>query len=151
MTIAKNKTGKVRKSKAQPKKATIVITYNSVENFPAGTYEGKNGPVIIYSNDNTYTWSREAENKLGQVLHQIYGKTDEKDVGKVYLYVGSYAKEGALRAARKYSDAGKNLTLVACSCDSGLKERTAQEIGAPIIWSECGGRRKLSEIVKGLM
>jgi hypothetical protein len=130
------------------KRATVVITYNSVKDFPAGTYEGKNGPVIVYSHDNTSTWDDEAESKLGQIMHGVFGRISPEDVKQVYLYVGLYAKNGALRAAERLSkDVGK-LTLVACDCDSQEKQGKAKKLGVPLIWSECGGRRKLSEIVR---
>ncbi len=129
-------------------KATLVITYNSVEGYPTGTYNGKNGPVVVHSNGNTKTWGREeAEGKLGQIMHGLYGKVDQDDVKQIYLYVGLYAKHGALSAASNMAGNGKKLTLVACGCDRSEKSHTAERIGAPIIWSECGGRHTLNKIV----
>ncbi|HLD54947.1 MAG TPA: hypothetical protein VJB35_01680 [Candidatus Nanoarchaeia archaeon] len=133
-------------------KATLVITYNSVENYEAGTYKGKNGPLVIYSHDNTRTWgSEEADNKLGQILHGLYNRINPEDVEKIYLYVGRYAKDNALRAAQRMAGQGNKLTLVACDCDNREKREVAKEIGVPIIWSECGGRRTLEEIVKKVL
>lgn len=129
-------------------KATVIITYNSVNDYPAGTYQGKHGPVVIYSNDNSETWDDRAEGMLSSVLHGIYGRVNPEDVGKVYLYVGLHARRGALRAAESFSHGGNNLTVVACNCDSEIKSETATRLNAPIIWSECGGRRTLKEIVK---
>jgi len=139
---------KSTKQSKTDKRATVVITYNSVRDFPAGTYEGKSGPVIVYSHDNTRTWDEEAESKLGQIMHGIFGRITPEDIKQVYMYVGLYAKDGALRAAEGLAkDIGK-LTLVACDCESGEKQATADRLGAPIIWSECGGRRTLAEIVR---
>lgn len=130
-------------------KATIVITYNSVRNHPSGTYEGKNGPVVIYSHENTRTWGEdEAESKLSQIMHGLYGRLDSQDVEQIYLYVGLYAKEGALRAAKNLASNGARLSLVACDCDAGEKELVAKRLGVPIIWSECGGRNALADIVE---
>jgi len=132
----------------QNKKATVVITYNSVRGYPAGTYNGKNGPVIVYSNDNTETWEDLAEQKLGSVMHGIFGRINPEDIGQVYLYVGLHARGGALRAARILSGQGNKLTLVACDCDASEKQAAARRLGVPLIWSGCGGRRTLGEIVE---
>jgi hypothetical protein len=130
-------------------KATLVITYNSVEGYPAGTYRGGNGPVVIHSHENTRTWGEEAaEGKLGQILHGIYGRISPEDVKQIYLYVGLYAKAGALRAARRIAGDGNKLTLMACDCDAREKSTFARELGVPILWSECGGRRALRRIVQ---
>jgi hypothetical protein len=129
-------------------KATVVITYNSVKNYPAGTYEGKNGNVIIYSNENHSGWEERAQEKLESVMHGIYGRLDSEDVKHVYLYVGRDAKNGAEEIAQKLSDHGKNLTIVACDCQAESKKATAKRLGVPIIWSDCGGRYTLEWIVK---
>ncbi|MBU4070150.1 MAG: hypothetical protein KJ646_04170 [Nanoarchaeota archaeon] len=133
-------------------KATIVITYNSVKDFPNGTYQGKNGPVVIYSHDNTKTWgNQEAEGKLSQILHDIYGRADSEDVDKIYLYVGLYAKDGALNAAKNFTNKGSNLELVACDCSYSEKKNFAAQHNLPITWSECGGRNELKRIVENLL
>jgi hypothetical protein len=85
---------------------------------------------------------------LGGVLHGIYGRTDPEDVEQIFLYVGKFAKHGALNVAQRLSGEGNNLSLVACDCESSGKIRVAEQIGAPIIWAECGGRQTLSDIVK---
>jgi hypothetical protein len=130
------------------RRATVVITYNSVRDFPAGTYEGKSGPVIIHSHDNTSTWYDEAEGKLGSIMHGIFGRVTPEDVKQVYIYAGLYAKNGALRAAERLAGEIGKLTLVACDCDAGEKKAIANRLKAPVIWSECGGRRTLAEIVR---
>lgn len=130
-------------------KATLILTYNSVRNFPAGTYETKNGPLVVHSNENTRTWGEtEAEVKLSQILHGLYNRVSPKDVGHIYMYVGLYAKEGALQAAKRLAGEGNRLTLVACDCDSQQKASFAKRINAPIIWADCGGRRTLEEIAR---
>jgi hypothetical protein len=130
-------------------KATLVVTYNSVNGFPAGTYEGENGPVIVCSNENAETWGRErAESELGSVLHGIYGRATPEDVEEVIMYVGLHARDGALRAAREMAGEGNNLSLVACGCSQDRKKDVARSIDAPITWSECGGRRTLGRIVE---
>tara|TARA_Y100000310_G_scaffold42446_1_gene39737 strand:+ start:3034 stop:3471 length:438 start_codon:yes stop_codon:yes gene_type:complete len=133
----------------QDGKATLVVTYNSVADFPAGTYDGKNGPVVVVSNENTRTWGREeAEQRLGSVLHNIYGRTNPEDVEQIFLYVGKFAKHGALNAAQDLAGEGNNLSLVACDCGYEDKMTIAERIDAPIIWAECGGRHTLGDIVK---
>tara|TARA_Y100000310_G_C20678763_1_gene814628 strand:- start:2394 stop:2819 length:426 start_codon:yes stop_codon:yes gene_type:complete len=129
-------------------KATVVVTYNSVNDHPAGTYQGKNGPVVINSHENTRTWGADdAEGKLGQILHGLFGRIDSEDVDKIYLYVGANAKDGALRAAKQIAGEGNKLSLVACDCYANEKSAVAERIGAPIIWGECGGRKTLQRIV----
>jgi hypothetical protein len=140
----------VEKTK-QNGKATVVITYNSVAGYPEGTYQGKEGPVVIYSNDNTSSWDEQAENKLGNVMHGIYGRITPEDVGQVYLYVGLHARNGALRAAESLAGKGNKLTLVACDCRASQKKETAERLNVPIIWSDCGGRRTLQNIVENAL
>ena len=132
-------------------KATVVITYNSVKGYPAGTYSGKKGPVVVYSHDNTSSWEDEAESMLGQIMHGLYGRVNPEDVEKVYIYVGLNAKDGALRAAESLAGRINKLEIVACDCHSDEKKRTAERIGAPIIWADCGGRQTLGSIVTGLL
>jgi hypothetical protein len=135
----------------QEGKATIILTYNSVRNFPAGTYKAKNGPLVIYSHENARTWGEAgAEGKLSEILHGLYDRVNPQDVEHIYLYVGLYAKEGALRAAQRLAGDGNRLTLVACDCDAGEKQAAANRIGAPIIWADCGGRGTLEEIARSL-
>jgi hypothetical protein len=140
---------KQEKQKRQNGKATIIVTYNSVENYPAGTYVGKNGPLVIYSHENTKTWGeRDAERKLSQISHQLYGKADPSDVKEIFMYVGLYAKRGALAAASRFARQGNKVTLVACDCDSESKRALAEDIGAKLVWSECGGRQTLKRIAE---
>ena len=70
---------------------------------------------------------------------------------KVYLYAGLWAMAGALSAAEHLAKSGKELTLVACDCDAEQKEYAAKKIGAPIIWSGCGGLATLGTIVDTLL
>jgi hypothetical protein len=132
-------------------KATVVITYNSVSGYKPGVHQGRNGPVVIYSHNNYDTWDTKAPQKLGEIMHQLYGRINPEDVEKVYLYVGRYAMDGALRAAKQLASDGNKLELVACDCNAGIKKRTAQQIGAPIIWADCGGFYTLGEIVNQLV
>ena len=131
-------------------KATLVITYNSVKDYPAGEYQGKNSPIVIYSHENSiFTWGKkEAEERLGQILHKIFGRIDPEDIEQIYLYAGLYAKNGALRAAKSLTSNKNNLTLVACDCEAREKSIKAKEIGVQIIWADCGGRETLKRIVE---
>lgn len=133
------------------KKATAVITYNSVESYPAGVYEGKNGKVIVCSNANTKTWgSRDAPQRLREVLHTT-GEISPENTKKVFLYVGLYAIDGAISAATELAREGCDLELVACGCDWDYKRRVARQINAPLRRSECGGLKELGRIVDELM
>ena len=89
-------------------KATVVITYNSVRGYPAGTYQGKEGPIVIYSNSNTESWDSQAEGRLGSVMHGIYGRVNPEDVKQVFLYAGLNAMNGALRVAQSLSGQGNS-------------------------------------------
>ena len=141
----KSKTGTAPKS-------TVIITYNSVTGYPAGTYTTPKGePVVVYSHDNTRTWNDMAPRKLGELLHGLYGRINPKDVQQIYLYIGKYAAHGALQAAQELRHDGNALTLVACDCDSYGKEMTARSIHAPLVWAECGGRKTLGRIVDELL
>lgn len=138
--------------KRQKEKATLVITYNRVYGYEPGLYyRGKKEPLIICSYDNTETWGSEAQSKLEGILHQINGRVSPEDIKQVYLYIGKFAREGALKAAEHLSSKGNNLALVACACESEIKQQVAERIGAPIIWSECGGHYTLGEIVDGIL
>jgi len=138
----------MNEQKKQNQKATLVITYNSVRNYPTGTYKTNHGPLVVYSHENTKTWGdRQAEGKLSQIMHGIFGRINPADVDKIYLYAGLYAKNGALQATKKFAGEGNKVTLVACDCDSDEKEAFARYIGAKLIWSECGGVETLGRIV----
>jgi len=80
-------------------------------------------------------------------MHVIFGIINNEDVKRVYFYVGSYAKDKALQIARNLAGQKNKLTLVACDCYSEDKQKVANSLNVPIIWSDCGGRRTLGDIV----
>ncbi|GEM_PF-2134191 len=135
----------------QKEKMTFVITYNSVKGYEPGFYYGKKRPLLVCSYDNTSTCENEAQSKLESILQDTHVFMNPEDVERVYLYIGKYARDGALKAAERFSDQGNKLSLVACACESDIKQQTAKRIGAPIIWSECGGQYTLGEIVDGIL
>jgi hypothetical protein len=149
---------KTKQNKEPKGKATIVITPNRVNENKTGIYNGKEGPVIIYSDeencDNLYIsryteiWDDNAEFRLNRALHSIYGNTDLENVKQVYLYIGTDPMIGCLKAAKSLSGNGKKLTIVACDCKADSTKEIAKKLGAPIIWSECHGRKTLQEIVE---
>ncbi len=127
------------------RKRAVVITYNSVDGYPAGEYKGKEWDVTIYSNANTKTWGPDdAPGRLEKILGQVNGKRPDK----VYLYAGLYAMNGALHAASHIAGTGVDMAIVACDCDWGYKQSAASQLGAKLIASECGGRRTLGKIVE---
>lgn len=125
------------------RKSTVIITYNDVINFPAGTYG--DGDLVVYSSDRRhYENSPEA---LGRVLHSIHGRLNPEDIDRIYVYAGLSAMDGALNVARSLADTGK-LTLVGCSCGDYKKSSFAQRHDVPLVWSECGGRSTLEHIAR---
>jgi hypothetical protein len=152
------KMAKTKQNKEQKGKATIVITPDCVNEYKTGIYNGKEGPVIIYSDDEgrdniyisryTEDWDDNAEFRLNRTLHSIYGNTDLENVNQVYLYMGADSMIGCLNAAKSLSGNGKKLTIVACDCEAYSAGEIAKKLGAPIIRSECHGRKTLQGIVE---
>jgi hypothetical protein len=157
---------------------TAVITYNTVAGFPPGLYKGPAGRVAVVSNDKPRpivppdialgamlgsiigdpgmatayrAWSDKraasANRTLGDLL-DLAAKDILPAAGSVFVYAGVNALDGALSAAGSLKDAGKDLALVACGCNASIKRDFAGRMGVPIVWSDCGGRRKLGDIVK---
>jgi hypothetical protein len=136
----------MKNQKSNGRKKAVVITYNSVNDFPDGKYKGNDWDVTVHSNDNTRTWGREsAPGMLDSIIHKLHG---EVKADKVYLYAGLYAMDGALHAASHLARQGIDLSIVACYCDWERKKSAAKQMGVELIQSECGGRRTLSDIVK---
>lgn len=135
-------------------KATVVTTYNSVKDYASGVYQGRNGRVVVVSQDNTKSWRNTAQLKQIETAVQLFGTITPEDVKKMYVYVGVEAMVQALDVAQIAADTKAktgnkfDIELVACDCNAPHKELAAQIIGAKIIWCECGGRETLSEIVR---
>jgi len=157
-TKTKSKTGKT-KAKEQPKKASLILTYGGVSGYPSGFYEGKDGPVIVQSGQSIYDNPSGSSNEyfekiFSRIYHtlSVYGKANKSEMGMAYLYIGlSMHDKEAINAIKKYTDTGKDLSLVACECHKYEKEKIAKKLNVPIIWSECGGREALKNILENLL
>lgn len=106
---------------------------------------------MIHSQVNKSTWFEDAPAKLHEILHKLHGRISEDDVEHIFVYVGLYAMRESLEAASRIAEAGKKVTLVACYCDSKAKQTTAETLGVPLIWADCGGLDKLGEIAAELI
>jgi|SRR3989344_249167 len=129
-------------------KTTVVLTYNSVKNFPAGTYSGKNGSVIVYGHENEKSWENRADDKIADTLSCFLTQTTLSDVKNVFLYIGVHAMYRTFGVAEFLKEENIPLTLVACPCSEEEKVELGRKYGFPIIWSECGGREALEKIVR---
>ena len=150
------------------KPLTCVVTYRGVNNFPIGLYEGKTRDVLVTGavipphefDVNRYgevTKDYGGVNKVsGEAACAILQKATtgfESEICRVdelFVYVGA---KGGAGAAFEYikehmqGNRSRNIGIVACDCDKEYKLTIASMIGAPITWSECGGRDTLERIV----
>ena len=131
------------------KKTHLVLTYNNVEKYPAGVYQGKKNKVIVHSQDKRYY--NESPKKLSELLHSIYGQVNMEKIDNAVVYAGLNALEGALNVASGLVHDGKSVKVVACSCQGEQKRRFSRDRNVEINWCECGGEDTLGEMVKSLL
>ena len=141
----------------EKKKATLVITHNSVEGYKPGVQNGKNGPVIIYNDyDRTPRGPELRKEGLEQMMHDMYGRVSSEDVEKIYLYIGRHVSDDTLGTAQKLASykprtGHDNLFLVGCFCERWYEKNVPYGIKAVKLGSECGGRETLGRIVGRLI
>lgn len=134
----------------EKKKTTLILTYNDILNYPSGIYNSKKNKIIVHSQDKRY--HEKSPEKLSEILHSLYGKIELEKIDEAIIYTGLHALEGALYAASRIGKKSKNLTLVACDCDKEIKTQYAKDNNnTKIVWSECGGRKTLSNILEKLI
>lgn len=125
------------------KKPIIVATYNFIDDYPDGIYNGRNRKVVVHSSG-LYI----------KGVDKMLEEATPKKVEKVYYYFGRNFSQVRADFARKLVRAGNKLTIVACGCNQpymGWLREDLEQLGRvyiPFIWSECGGTQTLSEIVR---
>jgi hypothetical protein len=131
--------------------AALVVTYRGVQGYGTGIHEGKKGRVAVLSCEGaragTYADGATA-GKLAELVAMLAG-AGIQNPGDVYIYLGANeAAAAAEAAARAFAAQGKTPTLVACDCGAEYKRQLADDIGARLVRSECGGYRTLQRIVR---
>lgn len=140
-------------------KITVLISYNEVKGFSSGWHANKR--LYVCANDagrgRDTGKGNSDEEKAGSVMHDIsgsyyHGNVPVKKIERYYVYAGLNAMDQALSMAeslRRTSSAP--VTVVACHCRSGEKERLLSGNGIDIIWSECGGKDTMGELAKEIL
>jgi hypothetical protein len=154
------------------KPITYVMTYRGVEDYDFGLHEGKNGRDVLIAGEEIppanydvtykgrvevgrkylYGESEVSEEKASEVFKESEDKRSSliDKIDEMYVYLGA---KGAgpgfdyIRDVMKKNGKAK-ISIVACDCGFREKADFAIKNQLPIIWSDCGGRRTLSGLVK---
>lgn len=153
------------------KPITCIMSYRGVEDYELGFYKGKNRDVLIVGAEIPGQWTGRAEeynNALvtlgtGTVSKERAGEVYKKAIGEInnelsrineaYVYLGKDGAGSGFEQIKKLMKQNKDFTviLVACDCAAGEKVQFAKKYGLDLIWSECGGRKALRNIVRNLL
>jgi len=151
---------------------TYVMTYRGVEDYNLGLHEGKNGRDVVIAGDEIPPANYDVTYKRGVLTSKkyLYGESFASDsetskifkksedecsnfldrIDEMYVYLGA---KGAgpgfdyIRNVMKKNGKAK-ISIVACDCGFREKADFAIKNQLPIIWSDCGGRKTLSGLVK---
>lgn len=144
----------------------MVVSYSKINGIPAGRFE--KGNAIAYSAEWDFKefsqallfdermgmskpkesvfdlFHEEAEETLSGLLKTV--SQDLVSVETVYLYVGLSAMSGGMDFIRVLKNLGKTVHMIACQCNKERKIALAKKLEIDIIWSDCSGAQKYSEI-----
>ena len=139
------------------KPITFVTSYRGARGYPNGLYEGKTRDVVIAGVSIPDAWEKGGQHTvLSEVAHRAYdysGKVMQDFLPRIDEMIVYLGKDGAGAAFHHVRDLMKQngkrkIRMVACDCgyDSKRKFLTRHNLG--VIWSECGGRTTLADMVK---
>jgi hypothetical protein len=136
-----------------------IITYNCIGN---GHYDNgwmnKNGKkYLIVQNNHKSEWAANSGSsktnkkiRADSVEYLLEGSMETlKQLDHVFLYVGSYGAEVAIKLTKAIP--AEKLTYVMCSCNSRVKSNLIKKYGhadSEVIGCECGGHYTLEKLLK---
>ena len=143
-------------------KTIVLISYNAVNGFQTGWHGDKH--LFVHANgdggwgcDTGSGRNKEerAQSVMGSLSHQFYGKltVPVKDVDEFFIYAGLHAMRSALAMAKSLKELsnGVKVTVVACDCRWGEKERILRGSGIELLQCGCGGQNKMGDIAQKVL
>lgn len=141
-------------------KTVVLISYNSVEGFNSG-WHGENR-VYVCANDKGRAREtgngRDDKERACSVMHNIsgsyyHGSVPIENVEEYVVYSGLNALESAIYMAKDLNDKAPDVpvTVAACGCSWGRKEKLLSGTNIRLESCECGGKSTMGEFARKAM
>lgn len=146
-----------RKEKAKEKRCSVILSYNPVMNFGEGVY-GDGRLIVVKTEIEEFDSENTSLGFFKQLVERICPMIS-CPIDKIYIYVGAINDENRKMMGEIYLNLAYQLTngdmskvtLVCCNCQRQEKEAVARQNDFNIIWCECGGESKLSNIAQSIL
>lgn len=136
------------------------FSYNAfVSNTVNGWNNGTNNNVLLVQDPQGRPWGTQqtgistdemAQESVSAIENGWQGMASEiNNLDKLYIYVGSYGAEHAIKLARENNIPSEKVTFVMCDCQLGNKKSMIQKCNyqdAEVIMCECGGRDTMATL-----
>jgi hypothetical protein len=145
--------------KKRQRKDVLLLSYRPISGYSSQTYETKSGDrlIVLAGKDKPseeesghHAEARmylQAEGAMEKIRRDAITQLKDQTLDRVIIYSGLYAQRESLQFAGYVKEKfGITPELVVCDCDLAKKRRFADDIGARLRVSECGGRVTMGEI-----
>ncbi len=137
-----------------------LFSYNAfVPNGINGWNNGTNNSVLLVQDPEGRPWGTQqsgisttemAQETVTAIENGWQGMASEiNNLDKLYIYVGSYGAEQAIKLARENNIPSEKVTFVMCDCSLENKKSMIQKCNyedAEVIMCECGGRNTMTKL-----
>lgn len=147
-------------------KKVALFSYNTfVSNGTNGWNQGKNNQVLLIQDSEGRRWGTQqrgisttemAQESVTAIENGWQGllASEINNLDHLYIYVGSYGAEHAIKLSRENNIPSDKVTFIMCDCGLRKKNQMIQNCNyndAEVIMCECGGRETMGDMYHNFM